>query len=494
MSIGLSKSKYCRGIQCSKMLWLDKHMPAQAADLGLESVMSNGLKVGELARDYFGSYSAVEFEEDKNLMAEKTKELIKNGTENIAEASFVYDGLYCAVDILHRDGDGFDIVEVKSSTSVEGKDIYIDDVAFQYYVLTQCGVNVKRVQLMYINNSYERKGDLELDKLFVLKDCTEETKQRVTDVANNIAEIRACVENESEPQQDIGVHCHTPYGYAYYGYCARHVPENSIFDVVRMKSEKKYDCYRKGIISFEDIIKSGMRLSETQRQQVETEYYHHQASIKPDEIKSFLQTLSYPLYYLDFETFQSVVPEYDGLKPYAQIPFQYSLHIEFENGELEHREFLAKEGTDPRRAIAEKLCSDIPENVCVLAFNASFERTRIKELAAAFSDLADHLMAINNNIHDLMLPFSKRYYYNEAMHGSYSIKSVLPALYPGDSELDYSALDSIHNGGEASNAFSDLQNHEPEEIAAIRENLLRYCCLDTLAMVKVLDKLRKCAK
>ena len=347
---------------------------------------------------------------------------------------------------------------------------------------------------MHINSSYVRKGDLELDKLFVLEDCTEVTKQRAVDVANNIAEIRTYVETESEPQQDIGLHCHTPYGCAYYAYCARHVPESSIFDVVRMKSEKKYDCYRKGIISFEDIIKSGMRLSETQRQQVETEYYHHQASIKPDEIKSFLQTLSYPLYYLDFETFQSVVPEYDGLKPYAQIPFQYSLHIEFENGELEHREFLAKEGTDPRRAIAEKLCSDIPENVCVLVFNASFERTRIKELAAALPELADHLMAINNNIHDLMIPFMKRYYYNEAMHGSYSIKSVLPALYPGDSELDYNALDGIHNGGEASSAFADLQNHEPDEIAAIRENLLRYCCLDTLAMVKVLDKLRKCAK
>ena len=132
MSIGLSKSKYCRGIQCRKMLWLDKHMPEQAGDLGLESVMSNGLKVGDLARNYFGSYSAVEFEEDKNSMAEKTKELIENGTENIAEASFVHDGLYCAVDIMHRDGDGFDIVEVKSSTSV--KDIYVDDAAFHYYL------------------------------------------------------------------------------------------------------------------------------------------------------------------------------------------------------------------------------------------------------------------------------------------------------------------------------------------------------------------------
>jgi len=394
MSIGLSKSKYCRGIQCRKMLWMDKHMPEQAGELGLEAILTTGLNVGNLARSYFGSYSLVDFEEDKNLMAENTKILIKNGIENIAEASFVYDGLYCAVDILHKNDDGFDIVEVKSSTSI--KDIYIDDVAFQYYLLTQCGINVKKVQLMYINKYYERKGSLELDKLFVLEDCTEITKQKAMDVAKNIAEIRSYIENESEPQQDIGLHCHTPYGCAYYGYCARHIPQNSIFDVAQLSCEKKYEYYRQGIISFEDIINSGIKFSERQRQQVEMTYYHKPALIKPNEIKSFLETLYYPLYYLDFETFQSAIPEYDGLKPYEQIPFQYSLHIEQENGELEHKEFLAKEETDPRRTIAERLCADIPEDVCVIAFNASFEKSRIKKLATTFPDLADHLMAINN--------------------------------------------------------------------------------------------------
>ena len=492
MSICLSKSKYCRGIQCRKMLWMDEHMPEQAGELGLEVVFTNGRNVGDIARSYFGSYSVIEFEEDKNLMAENTKKLIENGIENIAEASFIYDGLYCAVDILHKNGDGFDIVEAKSSTSI--KDIYIDDVAFQYYLLTQCGINVKKVQLMYINNSYERKVDLELDKLFVLEDCTEVTKQKAMDVSKNIAEIRAYVESKAEPQEDIGLHCSTPYGCAYYGYCARHIPQHSIFDIARMANEKKYEYYRQGIISFEDIIKSGIKLSERQRQQVEMTYYHKPTSIQPNEIKSFLETLDYPLYYLDFETFQSAIPEYDGLKPYEQIPFQYSLHIEQENGELEHKEFLAKEGTDPRRTIAERLCADIPKNVYVIVFNASFEKSIIKKLATTFPDLADHLISIDDNIHDLIIPFRKRYYYDEAMQGSYSIKSVLPSLYPENSELDYNALDDIHNGYEASAAFSDLQNHEPQEIAVIRENLLRYCRLDTLAMVKVMDKLRKCVR
>ena len=474
------------------MLWMDKHMPEKAGELGLDAVMENGRAVGEIAREYFGPYSAVEFADDKASMVENTKRLMMDGTENIAEASFIYDGLYCVVDILHRNGDGFDIVEVKSSTSV--KDIYIDDVAFQYYLLTQCGVNVKKVQLMYINNSYERHGDLELDKLFILDDYTAQTIQRAAKVEKNIVEIRSYIETDAEPKCDIGLYCHDPYNCEYYSYCARHIPKDSIFDVARLTNAKKYEYYRQGIISFEDIIKSGIKLNEKQMQQVETAYYHRPASIKTKEIREFLNTLSYPLYYLDFETFQSAVPEYDGLKPYAQVPFQYSLHIEMAPGRLEHREFLANEGTDPRRAVAERLCEDIPKDVCVLVFNASFEKGRLKELATTFPDLAEHLLAIESNIHDLMIPFQKRYYYSEAMQGSYSIKSVLPALCPEDPELDYNALDGIHNGGEASVAFADLPNHKPEEIADIRKNLLNYCCLDTLAMVKVLDKLRKCVK
>lgn len=173
-----------------------------------------------------------------------------------------------------------------------------------------------------------------------------------------------------------------------------------------------------------------------------------------------------------------------------QVPFQYSLHIQNEKGgDLEHREFLGEAGADPRRALAEQLCRDIPKDVCTLAYNMSFEKTRIKELANQFPDLADHLMNIHDNIKDLMLPFQNHYYYSEALEGSYSIKKVLPALCPNDPELDYHALEGIHNGGEAMQAYPDLVNHTPEEQAIIRKNLLAYCRLDTLAMVKVLEKL-----
>ena len=233
------------------------------------------------------------------------------------------------------------------------------------------------------------------------------------------------------------------------------------------------------------------KLNENQMRQVETALYHKPDEIDVDAIKDFLGTLSYPIYHLDFETFQMAVPEWEGCRPYEQIPFQYSLHIEYEDGKLEHKEFLAKEGTDPRRALAESLCNDIPMDVCGLAYNMSFERRVIWGLSEQYPDLAEHLLNIRENIHDLMVPFQKQHYYTEAMQGSYSIKYVLPALCPGDPELDYHNLDQVHNGSEASAAFADMANHTPKEIAELRANLLKYCGLDTYAMVKVLGVLKK---
>ncbi len=492
MKYDISKSKYCRGVQCPKMLWMDFHMPEKAEDVLSETVMANGNMVGELAREYFGSYELVPFDYQKQVMADKTAELMKAGMENIAEAAFYVDGLYCAVDILHRDGDGYDIVEVKSSTHVS--DIYLEDMSFQYYVLQRCGVPVKKVCILYLNSHYVRRGPLELDKLFVLEDCTEIAQKKASVVAENIAVFRDYIRNEEEPEKDIDVCCASPYDCAYYSYCSRHLPSPSIFNVKRLSAAKKYEYYHQGVVSYQDIIEKQPSLGPKQLKQVESEYFGRADEIRPRAIKAFLKKLRYPLYHLDFETFQQAVPLYDGLSPYDQIPFQYSLHIEQEDGTLEHREFLAQEGTDPRRAVAEHLCADIPTDVCVLAYNMRFERSVLQGLADFFPDLAEHLLAVKENIQDLMIPFREQAYYSRAMQGSYSIKYVLPALCPGDPELDYHALDGVHNGGEASAAFADLPNHTPEEITVIRKNLLAYCGLDTLAMVKVLEKLRECVK
>lgn len=489
MAIGLSKSRYCKGVQCPKILWMDKHMPEEAVDTAPEAILANGTKVGELARGYFGDYSEVEYSDDKKAMCQRTQELIAAGAETIAEASFSVDGLYCAVDILRRNGDGWDIVEVKSSTEV--KAIYVDDMAFQNYVLTRCGLNVKRIFNMHIDNTYVFHGSLDIQGLFAVENYTDACKSRYDEVANNVVAFRAYAEQVEEPEQKIGVYCWDPYECAYCQHCWKDVPEQSVFNIHRLKKHKKFEYYHKGIVTFEDIIRKTPHLSEKQWRQVETAFYHKPDKIDRKAIGEFLKTLSYPIYHLDFETFQMAVPEWEGCKPYGQIPFQYSLHIEYADGRLDHKEFLAKAGTDPRRALAERLCADIPENVCSMAYNMKFEKEVIMSLAETYSDLAEHLMNIHKNMHDLMIPFQSQAWYSEAMQGSYSIKYVLPALCPDDPELDYHNLDQIHNGGEAMNAFPAMATLPPEEVEKLRENLLKYCGLDTYAMVKVLEKLRE---
>ena len=489
--IRLSKSTYCNGVQCPKMLWLMKNKPEEAVNASNDSVLENGRLVGTVAQQYFGECTVIPYSEDKVAMVEATRKAMESGAENIAEASFIYDNLYCAVDILHRNADGWDIVEVKSSTEV--KPIHVDDMSFQLFVLKGAGINVKNVYILYINNKYVRHGDLDLKQLFNLENYTEETLKKQDEVKEKIATFKDCLEKREEPELPIGPYCEKPYDCAFMKYCRGDIPTPSVFDIARI-GNKAYELYNDGIVTFDDIIKNNVKLSDNQMIQVKSFVENKEAIMDKNEIKNFLDKLYYPLYHLDFETFQQAIPEFEGGKPYAQIPFQYSLHIEYEDVRLDHKEFLAKEGTDPRRAIAESLCKDIPKGVCSLAFNMGFEKGRISELAELFPDLAEHLMDIHSHMQDLMIPFQSKAYYNNDMEGSYSIKHVLPALYPNDPELDYHSLDQVHNGGEASAAFLTMTSKSPEEIAKLRENLLKYCGLDTYAMVKVLKKLCEAVK
>ena len=489
--MNLSKSKYVRGLQCPKMLWMDKYMPEQAHENpNLEAIFATGNIVGDLAMQYFGEYDLVDFDLGIDSMLRQTQKFINNGSRNIAEASFYVDNLFCSVDILHKNPYGWDIVEVKSSTAVH--DVYLDDMAFQLYVLTKAGLNITGVYNMHLNSNYVRYGDLDLHQLFVFEDCTEICMFKQSDVEQNIAGIcrYMAMADDFEPEKDIDICCESPYECAYKGYCSRHLPKQSVFNISRLSTNKKYELYHNGIVSFEDVFMKAPKLSDKQWMQVDAEYKNLPPHIDKLGIKSCLEQYTYPIYYLDFETYQQPVPMFDDSRPYQQIPFQYSLHIQYEKGgELEHREFLGDPTKDPRRALCEQMCHDIPKDACVLVYNESFEKTRIREMAADLPDLAEDLMRIHDSIKDLMLPFQKKYFYSKELEGRYTIKLVLPTLCPNDPELDYHNLDGIHNGGEAMNAYPDLVNHTPEEQAIIRKNLLAYCKLDTLAMVKVLEKL-----
>ncbi|MCR4950703.1 MAG: DUF2779 domain-containing protein [Solobacterium sp.] len=491
MSYYLSKSRYVSGLQCPKILWLRKNKPEVFDDSVMnQAVLDTGSEVGDLAMGLFGDYTEVPYG-DLSEMISETKKLLKKREKVICEASFSYNGLFCSVDILKNLGrKNVELYEVKSSTDIH--DYYYDDVAFQYYVLKSLGYTVRKVCLVYINKEYVRHGDLDLQELLTIEDLTETAVASFDDVRDNIEILRSYVRKRKEEEKDISEDCFSPFLCGFFGYCGRHLPSPNVFDLSGVQRKTKLQYYKDGLVSFSDLEEAGC-LKQNQAMQVDYELHDRNDHIEKKQIQKFLSELTYPLYFLDFESFQPAVPLYDDSKPYEQIPFQYSLHyMKRKNGKLYHKEFLAYPYTDPRRELAERLCADIPKDVCVLAYNMSFEKARIKRLAELYPDLSEHLMCIYDNIRDLMIPFQKRWYYTKAMQGSYSVKYVLPALYPDDPELDYHNLEGVHNGEEASSVFKQMMTMDKETLEEYRHHLLKYCQLDTYAMVKVLTRLWDC--
>ena len=492
--MALSKSLYIRGLQCEKSLWLKKKKPEvlQAPDDGAQAVFDTGTSVGELACELFSGGERIEYTGDFGSQMAKTKELMGRGTKVIYEATFCFDGILVMVDILSIGKDGLIINEVKSSTSV--KEVYIDDASIQCYVISSLGYKVSIVNIIHIDNSYVRGEKLELDKFFHAEDVTEQVKQKQADIPQILSKFDEILSKDVEPDIDIGPHCSDPYNCDAWEYCWREqrgIPEYSVFNISRLRSDKKFELYKSGVVKFEDI-KELDKFNASQQIQIRSELSKEQI-IDKEAIKEFLDTLSYPLYHLDFETFQQAVPEFVGLSPYEQIPFQFSIHKDDGKGNLEHFEFLAEVGADPRYELALNLIKFIPQDACVLAYNMSFEKRVIRRLAANYLLISNELMAIHDNIKDLMAPFASKSYYHPKMRGSYSIKYVLPALVP-EFESAYKDLNLIHHGGEAMQAYEAMAYMPAKERNVYKKALLAYCKLDTLAMVKVLEKLRKVAK
>lgn len=483
----ISKSLYCNYVQCKKMIWLNKYKKEEYVETKNDSVMENGNEVGDLARSYFGNYSLVKYNDVLIKMIMETKEYLKQKKNIICEASFKFDNLFSSIDILKVDEDGVSIYEVKSSTLV--KDIYKDDASFQAYILRKLGYNVKSVNIMYLNSDYVLKDKLDLSKLFNIEDITKLSIKKEKEIEENVKEINEILDSEEEVDEDIDVHCFKPYDCPFFKYCSRHLKENNVFEVRGLNINKKIELYKKGIIDYKDLLNE--KLNKNYLEQIDFRINNREPKINKEKIKEFLDTLKLPIYFLDFETYQDAIPKYVGQKVYGKVPFQYSLHYYDKDNNLKHKEFLSKEDIDPRRLLAEQLVKDIPNDVCVLAYNMAFEKTVIKNLAELYDDLRDDLLKINDNIKDLMIPFKNRDYYVKEMDGSYSIKYVLPALFKDDPSLNYHNLDLVHNGSEAMDTFKKLGSYSKEEREKVRESLLKYCELDTYAMVKIYEKLKE---
>ena len=289
------------------------------------------------------------------------------------------------------------------------------------------------------------------------------------EIEENVKKLEMTINNSQEPDIDLSDNCKknkkVPYDCPYFQYCTRNLPTPNIFDVGwKTTFTKKLGFYYQNKVTYSDIL-SACGLNPKANLQISSELYNLGPIIDKDSIKSFLSSLTYPLYFLDFESYQVAIPEIDGTHPYQQICFQYSLHYYLEeNKELYHKEFLSDDyDGNPMRGLCKQLCEDIPMNSCVIVYNQSFEITRLKEMAALFPEYRDHLLNIASNIKDLYPIFRDQEYYVKEMGGSSSIKEVLPALFPNDQSLDYHNLNQVHKGDEASEAFLSLRTKSREE-------------------------------
>ena len=484
-----------RGVKCEKSLYLNKHKKELRDELTIQqqAIFSQGSKVGELAQGLFPGgidLSPASFY-DFGPSIEATSEAIKNQAPIIYEAAFLFDGVLAAMDILVKTEAGYSAYEVKSSTEV--KEVYLQDVALQAYVIESCGVKLADISIVYINNQYVKNGPIDIKELFCVESVVDQLQPFLVNVPQQINQFRTVLASTTAPAIEIGMQCQLPYACDFMEHCWKAVPEYSVFNLSRLSRKKCFELYRKGIV-FLSEIPDNEELNVNQRMQIEAEK-NKEPIIKHNEIERFVDELSYPIRHLDFETFGLAIPLLNQCKPYQQVVFQYSIHTQqHPNERPAHFEFLAEtsQQTDFRKELIEQLIKDCGDSGDILVYNISFEKAKLLDLAMAFPEYEASLRGIVSRLKDLMEPFMKRWYYLPEMKGSYSIKKVLPAIDP-DFENAYQELE-ISDGASANLIFGQiLDGTFIEATESVRENLLKYCELDTLAMVRILNKLNKLA-
>jgi len=485
----LSKTSFLAGCQCHKLLWKRLNEPDTfpPVDEATQAIFDQGHTVGELAKSlYPGGIEVGENVVHRRSVVDETIGLLKRRVP-LYEPAFIAGSGYARVDILVPDAtDAWRIVEVKSSTGV--KDVNLDDVAFQLHVCRGAGLTITRCSLMHVNRDYVRKGNIEPKELLIEEDVTAAAEDLFPNIPGRLEELSATAALKSCPEVAIGAHCGKPYGCDLKPSCWAFLPEYPVTDLAGDRKGLRWDLLAAGIHSLAEVP-DPESLNPRQQIQIETAA-SSTAHIETTTLRGFLDQLQWPLAYFDIETTSSAIPFYDGTRPYQQIPFQFSLHVQKKKGgPIEHHEFLAAGKADPRPAFLKHLKAHLPKTGSVVVYNASFENGRLRECADTFPQ---HAWAadIPERTVDLLEPFRSFAYHHPDQHGSASIKSVLPAL----TGTDYSHL-AIQDGQAAARAFATTEFGESAsaEREQLRNDLLAYCKLDTQAMVDLVDALSELA-
>ena len=474
---GLSKSRIVSHQQCPKRLWLQVNKKEEAEEnQNADQRMAAGIHAGEIAQRMFPDGVVVDPSNIPKAL-EDTKQLLVERVP-IFEAVLQFDGVLVFVDMLVPEGDRFHLIEVKSSTKV--KKYQIADTAVQTWVAQQSGISISRSSVACIDNAFVYPGDQNYGGLFYLTDVSDNIAPLMGKVSGWVTDARTTLKGD-EPSVVIGEHCKKPFPCPFVSYCSPLDQVKPEYPVSDLPNSRKLtaELLEKG---HEDLLTvPGELLVSDIHKRIHTSVVSGEAYISA-EVSDVVSAIEYPRYYLDFETIQHAVPIWAGTKPYQQVPFQWSCHIESAPGELIHREFLADGHDDPRHEFSRGLLDVLGKNGVIVAYNAGFEKSVLRNLADYLPEFANDLRRSAEMTVDL-LPITRAHYYHPDMHGSWSIKYVLPTIAP---ELAYDGMD-VADGVMAQNVFKELMEGElsGQEIEAKRQALLSYCQKDTYAMVKI---------
>jgi hypothetical protein len=447
----ISKSDYMIFLKQPAWLWLKKNDPKKLppVDENTQALFDAGHQFEPYAESQFTEGVTLGFSDYGEYLSlpQRTQDAIARGDQVLFQPRFEWNDFTCICDIVSFVGDNeVDLYEIKASTSVKVEHEF--DLAFQTAVLEGTGLTVRNIYVIHVNNQYVRHGQIEADKITSTQDVTNKVRAKSELTAKYMPLALAVAQQSKMPDPSPAL--------------------------AKLGSKKDW------LQVYANIVPQEPKVWPENTAPV----------IQQSEIKQFLSGLKYPLYFLDYETLMSLVPYFDGQRPYQQVPFQYSLHIlQTPDAELEQREYLHRDNSDPARPLTEQLIKDIGDTGTVLVWYEGFEKARNRELGDMFPEYKEAMEAINDRVVDLMTPFKKKWYDDPRCEGSASIKQVLPVLCP---ELSYKTL-GIQEGGSAQRLWmeavlDDKRSSEKEQILA---DLLEYCKLDTLAMVKIYEKLRK---
>lgn len=487
MPMTLSKSEYMMFLKQPAWLWLKKHDKAKLpeVDAAMQAMFDNGHLFETYAEQLFPGNIRLGFANYSEYasLPKRTAEVLENDAKTILQGRFESEQITCIIDVLDRvEGNVFDLYEIKSSTSAKIEHEY--DLAFQVVVLENAGLKIRSTKVIHVNNQYIREGNIDAKAITTTTDVTENVQNLIDETKINIQQALTTIASSTPPGMSPRFVRLGPLDewLAIYKSIYTDLDTHSIYYLGSLKAPLVGELEDLGVTLIKDIPDT-INLTDKQKRQVQSTKLD-QRIIDKAKIAKFIENIQYPLYFFDYETFSSVIPPFDGIKPYQQVPFQYSLHIlESPNAQLQHKEYLHTENSHPGIPLLQKLKEDIGDNGTILVWYETFEKSRNKELGEMFPEYAEFMHSVNNRIVDLMIPFSEGWFVDKDFFGSASIKKVLPVLV---SELSYKAL-NIQEGASAQRIWMEtvLDGKNEDTKNKIMTDLIEYCKLDTMAMVQL---------